>query len=476
MAFSALIFSKSAETNAVMTAACKTAGVPVEACSDIFSAIEKVKSCTFSCMIADWAEQPEASFLLKRARESESNSDTLAIAVVDNEPTPAEMHDNRLDLLVYRPIAAAEAEAVLAKACERMLPSAETPGESSAHDGAGSEGSSAISAEGHGNQVHGNEGHGNDAHGNDTHGHEAHGRNAHGNNVPELSHQHSPFSLEADTSNKGEYTAYDEEPRSHSHPIGLREACAAVLVLGAVFCLWRSRDAFAYLAQTPERKFQVLRESLAAVFNANQDGALPVATAGSDAQQDAYFSRVAAKSNTPTPVLRVAATESTIPDLRLPLHKAPDFPLPVPVFERPVPPPVHREHAAIPESMRNSGPIERPVVVTPAQMMPVSAPRSQPIIQQLTEPIAMSEEAARARLIHSVKPEYPPEAAAQKLHGPVVLQAVIGRDGSVEDLKIVRGYFVLGRAAIVAVKQWRFQPYVLSGRAASTQTVITINF
>jgi len=71
---------------------------------------------------------------------------------------------------------------------------------------------------------------------------------------------------------------------------------------------------------------------------------------------------------------------------------------------------------------------------------------------------------------------YPPEALPQKLHGRVVLQATIGRDGSVEDLKLVRGYFVLGKAAIAAVRQWRFQPYTFNGRPAETQTVITINF
>jgi protein TonB len=71
---------------------------------------------------------------------------------------------------------------------------------------------------------------------------------------------------------------------------------------------------------------------------------------------------------------------------------------------------------------------------------------------------------------------YPPEALAQKLHGAVVLRAVVGRDGSVEDLKIVQGYFILGRAAIAAVKQWRFQPYNVGGHAAATATTITINF
>jgi len=129
----------------------------------------------------------------------------------------------------------------------------------------------------------------------------------------------------------------------------------------------------------------------------------------------------------------------------MPLPKAPDFPLPVPVFEHQEAAPIHVERAAIPESMRNSAPIERPVVVTvnPAQMMPVSVPRPQPI-QQFSEPVALSEEAARAMLVHSVNPVYPSEALAQKLHGPVVLQAVIGRDGSVEDLENCSRIFYSG--------------------------------
>jgi protein TonB len=106
--------------------------------------------------------------------------------------------------------------------------------------------------------------------------------------------------------------------------------------------------------------------------------------------------------------------------------------------------------------------------------MPVSTPV--PPIPQFSEPVHLSEEAARAMLVHSVDPVYPPEAGAQNFHGPVVLQAMIGRDGTVEDLKIVRGYFVLGRAAIAAVKQWRFQPYMLNGHPAETQTVLTVNF
>ena len=109
-----------------------------------------------------------------------------------------------------------------------------------------------------------------------------------------------------------------------------------------------------------------------------------------------------------------------------------------------------------------------------AQVLPVST--APPSLSQVSEPVALSEEAARALAVHTVAPVYPPEALAQKLQGAVVLQAVIARDGSVEDVKILRGYFLLGRAAVAAVKQWRFRPYILDGRPLETKTVITVNF
>src|ERR1019366_8731043 len=345
-----------------------------------------------------------------------------------------------------------QADAVLAKACQQMQPSsAEDAAESAGEDDVASSEGPAVSV---------------------------------GADVPEHNQQDPPAGFPeanaAEGSGDGEIATdeAEEEPRGRRHAMGFREACAAVLVLTAVFCLWRSRDVIEYLSRTPEGRFRVLRESVAALLHMNRTGALPVGSAGSDAQQDAYFSRDPANSNAQTPALSVVATQSTLPEARIPLPKAPDFPLPVPVLEQQEAPPIHRERAAIPDSMRNSPPIVPPVVVTvnPAQMMPVSAPQPQPAMQQFSEPVVVSEEAARARLVHTVNPVYPPEALAQKLHGAVNLQALVGRDGSVEDLKIVRGYFVLGRAAIAAVKQWRFQPYSLNGHAAATQTVITLNF
>ncbi len=447
MAFYALLFSKSSDTNAAIRAGCKATGIRVEVCEDIFSAIEKAKTLALSCVIADWAEQPEASFLLKRARESTPNRDTVAIALVDHEPTAAEMRDNRLDFLIYRPVSVEEAEAVLTKAAEKMQPS-------SAADAAAPEKEDDASA----NSV---------------------SLNAEAPVAPDPPAD-SMEAQDAGSDDAGEVAVDEhwEEPRSRGLAAGFRRACVAVLVLAAAFFLWRSREVIVYLSRTPEGTMRVLRESVAAFFYRDPTGALAVGPAGNDAAQDAYFSRSSASSNAQAPALGVVASESTLTESRIPLPKAADFPLPVPAYVHQDPPPVHVERAAIPESMRNSAPITPPVVVTvnPAQIMPVSVPQPQPAPQQFTEPVAVSEDAARALLVHTVNPVYPPEALAQKLHGAVVLQAQVGRDGSIEDLKIVRGNFVLCRAAIAAVKQWRFQPYTLNGHAAATQTVITINF
>ena len=429
-----------------MTVACQIAEIRAEVCSDIFTAIEKGKTRAFSCVIVDWADQPEASFLLRRARESAPNRETVAVAIVDNEPTAAEMNDNRLDFLIYRPISAEEADVVLAKASLQMKPlTADALAETSVADDANGAGASTAS------------------------------------DGAEHSQPNQSASSPADHSVEGadEIAAVEDyiEPRGHGNATGFREVLAAMLLIAAMVCLWRSREALVYLARTPEGRFTVLRESVAALFYLNQTGAADVGSVGTDAQQDAYFSRNPASSNGQTPAIKVVATESTGEE-RVFLPKAPDMPLPMAVFERQDVTPIHVRRAAIPESMRDSAPIERPVVVTvsPAQMMPVSAPQPQAAVQQFSEPVTLSEEAARALLVHTVNPVYPPEGVAQKLQGPVVLQAVIARDGSVEDLKLVRGYFILGRAAIAAVKQWRFQPYSINGHAAATQTVITINF
>lgn len=75
-----------------------------------------------------------------------------------------------------------------------------------------------------------------------------------------------------------------------------------------------------------------------------------------------------------------------------------------------------------------------------------------------------------------VEPEYPAAAKGKGLRGSVVLQVLISRDGAVQDAKFLQGSLVFARSAIDAVKQWRFKPYFLNGRAVSVQSSITLSF
>jgi protein TonB len=81
-----------------------------------------------------------------------------------------------------------------------------------------------------------------------------------------------------------------------------------------------------------------------------------------------------------------------------------------------------------------------------------------------------------ANLVHRVQPAYPPLARAARIQGPVVLQAVISKSGTIEKLQVLNGHPMLVRAAIDAVQQWRYRPYLLNGEAVEVETQITVNF
>ncbi|MGA9390919.1 MAG: energy transducer TonB [Candidatus Sulfotelmatobacter sp.] len=83
---------------------------------------------------------------------------------------------------------------------------------------------------------------------------------------------------------------------------------------------------------------------------------------------------------------------------------------------------------------------------------------------------------AEANLIHDVPPQYPPEAGRGRIEGTVVLMAVIDKDGSVKDVRVESGLPILVRAAIDAVKQWRYKPYTINGEPVEVDSRITINF
>jgi protein TonB len=82
----------------------------------------------------------------------------------------------------------------------------------------------------------------------------------------------------------------------------------------------------------------------------------------------------------------------------------------------------------------------------------------------------------QGNLTRKVEPKYPPLAMSARIQGPVVLAAVISKAGTIENLKLVSGHPLLVPAAIDAVRQWLYRPYVLNGEVIEVETQITVNF
>ncbi|MGA9543085.1 MAG: TonB family protein [Candidatus Sulfotelmatobacter sp.] len=77
---------------------------------------------------------------------------------------------------------------------------------------------------------------------------------------------------------------------------------------------------------------------------------------------------------------------------------------------------------------------------------------------------------------HRVDPDYPLEARQAKLQGVIELDVVVGRDGSVVDVRARNGPAVLAQAAMDAMRWWRFEPYRIDGKAVVVQTTVAMEF
>jgi periplasmic protein TonB len=118
-------------------------------------------------------------------------------------------------------------------------------------------------------------------------------------------------------------------------------------------------------------------------------------------------------------------------------------------------------------SMSNSNPILDSVGNTPAVVPSPPKPTAHPPrISHMME----------GNLIYKVQPIYPPPARAARVQGAVVLRAIISRTGAIENLQVTSGHPMLVRAAIDAVRQWRYRPYILNDEPVEVETQVTVNF
>jgi protein TonB len=111
----------------------------------------------------------------------------------------------------------------------------------------------------------------------------------------------------------------------------------------------------------------------------------------------------------------------------------------------------------------------------------VSATSSLSAVPKLALPappkrVRISQGVTEGRILQRVEPQYPQIAKAARIQGQVVLTAIISKGGEIENLVLVSGHPMLVPAAIKAVQQWRYRPYLLDGEPVEVETTITVVF
>lgn len=467
-----LLFSSDEQTSQVLSQALTELEFEVESCPEIFSAVEKITSRAFEVIVSDWNEGLEAVFLLKTSRELKANHAAFTVAIAEPEAANA-AHNAGADLVLSRPMTSdqikyalltsdpflAHMKAWLPKMTPKMMmgiPPAFEPHRKPIHTETAA--------------------------------------------LPrlEIHRSESPRPLRAWPSppppRRPEYelpvvaaesifdddllyrsradTLFQKEP-SFSSATALRRrepgrllpslaVAVAFLTVGYVFSepLY-SKGAATSVAQICGR---ALNRTQAWLHHSDQNEApAPAVQMAEDDGPQPDASRRGASRIRVTPVrdpfLAGATTPAPVPAQAPPLH-----------VEDP-PPSVQQSPATAPVRIPES--LKAPVQTSTMRTM---AARITPSLLAALEPVELSEDLSRRLLLQKVLPSYPERAVRARLQGPVVLQAFIARDGTIQDLKLIRGSMLLGQAAYNAVRQWRYQPYLVNGRAVEAQTFVTVDF
>ncbi len=142
-----------------------------------------------------------------------------------------------------------------------------------------------------------------------------------------------------------------------------------------------------------------------------------------------------------------------------------------------VPPPSAGVQGGVPGGVPggSAGGVVGGVLNSPVGAAPPPPPPPPPK-QETPKVVRVGGNVQAAKLTNKVMPQYPPLAKQARIQGTVKLQAMIAKDGSVENLKVVSGHPLLVPAALQAVRQWKYQPTVLNGQPVEVLTEIDVNF
>jgi periplasmic protein TonB len=209
---------------------------------------------------------------------------------------------------------------------------------------------------------------------------------------------------------------------------------------------------------TPNPEVQVQEKPTAPSIGMAQPAAGPAVTAAPAPSSSAVAPPVSAPPHADSPA-------AIPPSLTSNVSSVPAQPTPV----QPAPPknrPPHHATVArnVPSSLKSQL----------ASMTPdASGNRAPETALPSIEPVSVSEAAERALLTDQPAIAYPPNAKGQ---ATVVLQVLVGRDGTVQDAKFLQGSLAFARTAIDGVKLWKFKPYTMNGRVVSVQALLTLSF
>jgi TonB family protein len=456
-----LLFSSDEETSRPLVQALRELELETEPCSDVFTAIEWLTSRSFDVIVADWDSGPEAPFLLKNARELKLNKAAFTLALTSGTSSlSTETEDDRPDLVLTKPLVPDQIKYALLTS-DRFLGCMR-----------------AWIARGDFARTH------------ETNPTVSNVEKAE-ERRPQLE-QPSPISPAARPS----------EP-SPSFSYGQGETSAPLHPTFATFDrrLFRSlsqnrgEHLFGKVKRYTRNKFlwgtvlsvafvsvgcifgQPLRVQsvFASVATAYRQAVetkpgkrlLPEGSASSDSAALAQASPSQRSGSGRYPSSRERSTAVNL----LPPDQTPALPAETLQADAQLEQArlsVATSRVLIPDSLKVPQ-LEATTVRT------VSVRRSPSLLSQV-EPVSLSEDLSQGLLVQKVPPGYPEQALKAGLQGAVVLQAWIGKDGNIRDLKLVNGSLLLGQAAVKAVRQWRYKPYLRNGVAVEAETYVTVNF
>jgi TonB family protein len=463
-----LLFSSNEETSRQLRQALEELELQVEHCPEIFSAVEKLTGEAFEVIAVDWDEGAEASFLLKTARELKSNQTAVTVAIVnDGASFPAAVFG--VNVVLRKPVVPDEikyslltCDEFLARMRTWLVPEAANQNPAPIPtleqnrrwpvEPASELAAEPLAADPHGPLLFS--------------GYSLAEDNSYDKDKDEveLFSQSGIQSLFHSARKFGRAT----RPRDVSRFVVIAAACVAFLAAGYAFSQPTGNNPVAMaLVKTYDRTLQRASKWMHKPAKDTDDR---------DASDEE-----AADYDLPTPPRNGRITRIRVVPARSVVGAQPnsaDLVMQASAETHSVeaqPEPPQDQPSPLSNMLKVPESLKTPALKHGAENA-VADMTVPPRLAGVLQPVSLTQDLAEKLLLEKVVPAYPVQAVQARLQGPVVLQAWIGTDGAIRDLKLVRGSLLLGKAACDAVKRWRYKPYLLDGKAVEAQTFVTVDF